>query len=229
MYGWGHSPNAWLGVAAPAAPASETGVRPWGAAGAVAAGGVVFLQGGHSPSAAGAAVWPCGPGVCLPEKPEIYFFFFFNMKSSGFLTLAVFRCSKARACTGTCLRLGRGPRGLWNRGRRGRGGGLRALLRRAALILTSFQAEVTGFTGALRADAPSSRDPAAHWGMLYCHHVRFEASRQAGGVSCSLDFLSLPHSPRDPRSSKPVSPKGHSPRTGPALRGCCRCVPGTGG
>lgn len=51
------------------------------------------------------------------------FFFFLNMKSSGFLTLAVFRCSKARACTGTCLHLGRGPRGLWNRGRRGQGGG----------------------------------------------------------------------------------------------------------
>lgn len=59
---------------------------------------------------------------------------------------------------------------------------LAAALPLAALILTSFQAEVAGFTGELGGDAASSCDPAAGWDVLYCHHVRLKASRQAGGV-----------------------------------------------
>lgn len=39
----------------------------------------VSLRWMHSPSSARAPVWQCGPGVFLPEKPEIGFLFLYEI------------------------------------------------------------------------------------------------------------------------------------------------------
>lgn len=137
------------------------------------------------------------------------------MKSSGFLTLAVFRCSKARACTGTCLRLGRGPRGLWNRGRRGGRAPCPAAPSGAHPDLIPGR----GHRVHWGADAPSSRDPAARWGVLYCHHVRLEASRLGGvfpvlWISCPC---STPHGTQEVPS--PCPQRGTLPGRAPHSEG----------